>query len=118
MMRQVFFHSATAADSDKHTSLLRAKELIMALPSFIAHVSGLVLLKIVTFKFLKREIRNVNNGATTLSITAFSIMTLSIKAYTVTLSINDTQDKQHSAYILSVIMLPMAFYILLCSMSS
>jgi hypothetical protein len=52
-----------------------------------------------------REIQEVENeecrrcigGATTLSITTFSMMTLSIKGLFVTLSINDIQQKRHSA---------------------
>ncbi len=36
-------------------------------------------------------------GATTLSMTTFSIMTLSIKDFYITLSISDNQHKRHSA---------------------
>jgi hypothetical protein len=38
-----------------------------------------------------------SQGARTLSITTFSIMTLSIRSFYVTLSISDSQHKQHSA---------------------
>jgi hypothetical protein len=49
-------------------------------------------------------------GATTLSITTFSKVTLSINGLFVTLSINDTQRDK------IVVMLSVAFYILLCCM--
>ncbi len=50
-------------------------------------------------------------GNTTLSITAFGVMKLSIKGFSVTLSINGTQHNN------TVIMLSVTFYFLLCWMS-
>jgi hypothetical protein len=50
----------------------------------------------ISFKLL-RTIISGRRGATTFSITTFSIMTLSIKGLFVTLSINNIQQKRHSA---------------------
>jgi hypothetical protein len=52
-------------------------------------------------------------GATTLSITTFSIMTLTMKGLFVTASINVTQHNK-TIFMASAIMLSVAFYLLLC----
>jgi hypothetical protein len=66
-----------------------------------------------------RSLSPLWRGATTLSITTFSIMTLTIECLNVTLSVNDIQHKI-TAIMLSIIMLSVAFYscgVSLCWMS-
>jgi hypothetical protein len=55
--------------------------------------------------------RGVESGATTLSITTFSMTTLSVQGLFVTLSINNTQ---HINNVSSPIMLSVAFHLTLC----
>ncbi len=54
------------------------------------------------------------SGAMTLSRIAFSIITLSIKAYFVTLGMNDIENKQLTPLEQSDIMLSVTFNLLLC----
>jgi hypothetical protein len=52
-------------------------------------------------------------GATTLTITTFSLMALSTMGLFAVLSVNDTHNNSISAIMLSVIMLNVIFYLLL-----
>ncbi len=73
--------------------------------------------KFCNFSFWERPLlfKRLNLGVTTLSITTFSITTLK-KGFFVAPSINDTQYNK-TVILLSVIMLGVAFYELLCWMS-
>jgi hypothetical protein len=61
------------------------------------------------YYYLKADLNASLKGPTTLRITTFNIMTLSMKGFYVTLSISDTEHNNTLAVILSI-----AFYSLSC----
>jgi hypothetical protein len=68
---------------------------------------------VLSLWILKNKFFVSKMSATTLNITTFSIITLSIKGFIATLCINDIQYK-NTDFLLDDIMLSVAFYLFLC----
>ncbi len=91
---------------DKHSSLFRRNDNDEEKKVFVIH-SSLSLLQRIVIKDKQRQrliigkriLKNLgwySQGAATLSIMTFSLTTLCIKSFYVTLSISDSQRKRHS----------------------
>ncbi len=90
---------------------------MMVADVYTSHVCGTTTFRITTLSIKTSSIMTF--GITTISIKTFSIMTFRIKGLFATLSkmtfsINDTQHNSTRAIMLSVIMLNVTFYLLLC----